>query len=54
MNASPLICARPKTPGFAQIVIGHMPIMLRSSKCVLAGKSPKEVAEKGECPIDPG
>ena len=34
--------------------IGRIPIMLRSSKCVLAGKSPKELAQLNECPIDPG
>jgi DNA-directed RNA polymerase III subunit RPC2 len=36
------------------IEIGKMPIMLRSSKCVLAGKSPQEMAVLGECPLDPG
>jgi DNA-directed RNA polymerase III subunit RPC2 len=35
-------------------VIGRMPIMLRSNRCVLTGKSPPELAQKGECPIDPG
>eukprot|EP00035_Acanthoeca_spectabilis_P004176 m.99830 g.99830 ORF g.99830 m.99830 type:complete len:1167 (-) comp12472_c0_seq1:7267-10767(-) len=34
--------------------IGFMPIMLRSCKCVLAGKTDAELAELGECPIDPG
>ena len=34
--------------------IGRMPIMLRSSKCVLTDKSPKELAQLNECPIDPG
>lgn len=34
--------------------IGKMPIMLKSSQCVLAGKSPEELAKLGECPIDPG
>ncbi|KAI8902568.1 hypothetical protein BC833DRAFT_573330 [Globomyces pollinis-pini] len=36
------------------IEIGKMPIMLRSSKCVLNGLSPDEIATKGECPLDPG
>jgi DNA-directed RNA polymerase III subunit RPC2 len=31
-----------------------MPIMLRSSNCVLTGKSASELATLGECPIDPG
>ncbi|XP_048258371.1 DNA-directed RNA polymerase III subunit RPC2-like [Haliotis cracherodii] len=34
--------------------IGRMPIMLRSSKCVLNGKSPAEMAKLNECPMDPG
>jgi DNA-directed RNA polymerase III subunit RPC2 len=36
------------------IEIGKMPIMLKSSKCVLAGKYPDEIAGLGECPLDPG
>ena len=31
-----------------------MPIMLRSSNCVLAGKSHAELARLDECPHDPG
>lgn len=34
--------------------IGRMPIMLRSSNCVLAGKSEPEQAKLNECPLDPG
>uniref|UniRef100_A0A0L8H2E6 DNA-directed RNA polymerase subunit beta n=1 Tax=Octopus bimaculoides TaxID=37653 RepID=A0A0L8H2E6_OCTBM len=34
--------------------IGRMPIMLRSSNCVLTGKSPSELAKLKECPMDPG
>ncbi|XP_050391784.2 DNA-directed RNA polymerase III subunit RPC2, partial [Patella vulgata] len=34
--------------------IGRMPIMLRSSNCVLSGKSPAEMAKLNECPMDPG
>jgi DNA-directed RNA polymerase III subunit RPC2 len=34
--------------------IGRMPIMLRSCKCVLTGKSPAEMAKLNECPLDPG
>ena len=34
--------------------IGRMPIMLRSSNCVLAGKSEAELASLNECPHDPG
>lgn len=34
--------------------IGRMPVMLRSSNCVLSGKTPSEMAKLNECPIDPG
>jgi DNA-directed RNA polymerase III subunit RPC2 len=34
--------------------IGRMPIMLRSSNCILTGKSHAELAKLGECPLDPG
>uniref|UniRef100_A0AAQ4QE87 DNA-directed RNA polymerase subunit beta n=1 Tax=Gasterosteus aculeatus aculeatus TaxID=481459 RepID=A0AAQ4QE87_GASAC len=34
--------------------IGRMPIMLRSSNCVLTGKTPMEVSKLNECPLDPG
>lgn len=38
------------------VPIGRLPIMLRSSLCVLSGqKSMMELATKyGECPLDPG
>ena len=32
----------------------RMPIMLRSSNCVLTGKTPMEVSKLNECPLDPG
>lgn len=32
----------------------RMPIMLRSSKCVLYNKSPAQLAGLNECPLDPG
>lgn len=31
-----------------------MPIMLRSSNCVLSNKSHGELAKLNECPYDPG
>ncbi|KRY30380.1 DNA-directed RNA polymerase III subunit RPC2 [Trichinella spiralis] len=34
--------------------IGRMPIMLRSSRCVLKGKNEKELIKMNECPLDPG
>lgn len=36
------------------IPIGKMPVMLRSSKCILTGKSEVEMALLNECPLDPG
>jgi DNA-directed RNA polymerase III subunit RPC2 len=36
------------------IRIGRMPIMLRSNRCVLQGKTEREYATLNECPIDPG
>lgn len=34
--------------------IGRIPIMLRSNKCVLTGKSEALLAKMKECPLDPG
>lgn len=36
------------------LLIGRMPIMLRSANCVLTGKSEYELAKMNECPRDPG
>ncbi|OAD47023.1 DNA-directed RNA polymerase III subunit RPC2 [Eufriesea mexicana] len=36
------------------LLIGRMPIMLRSSNCILTGKSHFELAKMNECPHDPG
>lgn len=36
------------------VPIGRMPIMLRSGKCFLSGKSEEELMLLGECPVDPG
>ena len=36
------------------VTIGRLPIMLRSAKCVLAGKSEADMARLNECPLDPG
>ncbi|QIX02291.1 hypothetical protein AMS68_007808 [Peltaster fructicola] len=36
------------------VLIGRMPVMLRSSKCVLNGKSDADMALLNECSIDPG
>ncbi|KAI9686121.1 MAG: DNA-directed RNA polymerase III core subunit ret1 [Bogoriella megaspora] len=36
------------------VCIGRMPIMLRSSRCVLSGRPIKDMGVLGECAIDPG
>ena len=36
------------------VCIARMPVMLRSSHCVLAGKNELELAKLDECPYDPG
>ena len=36
------------------VIIGRMPIMLRSGKCLLRDKSEAELAAMKECPHDPG
>ena len=38
----------------SSVNIGKIPIMLKSSKCILRGKSESELAEYLECPHDPG
>lgn len=36
------------------VIIGRMPVMLRSRCCILYGKDETELAKLGECPLDPG
>lgn len=36
------------------VLIGRMPIMLKSSKCRLAGKNDRQMADMNECALDPG
>lgn len=36
------------------VQIGRLPIMLRSNKCVLKGKTPEQYADMGECYLDIG
>jgi DNA-directed RNA polymerase III subunit RPC2 len=38
----------------ADAIIGRLPIMLRSSKCVLTGRTDAQLARMKECPLDPG
>jgi DNA-directed RNA polymerase III subunit RPC2 len=37
-----------------KVMIGRMPIMLRSQKCILKNKTERQLAELKECPHDPG
>jgi DNA-directed RNA polymerase III subunit RPC2 len=37
-----------------QVMIGRMPIMLRSKKCMLTNKTERQLAAMKECPHDPG
>lgn len=36
------------------VAIGRIPVMLRSSKCVLSNKTAAEMSVLNECPLDPG
>lgn len=38
----------------ANVAIGNIPIMLKSERCVLRGKTPRQLAMFGEDPKDPG
>ncbi|KAI9836194.1 MAG: DNA-directed RNA polymerase III subunit [Sarea resinae] len=38
----------------SNIPIGRLPVMLRSSKCILNNRSEREMAVLNECPLDPG
>ena len=46
--------SRGKQPVRNSVVIGRLPVMLRSSKCVLTNKREKDMAMLHECPLDPG
>jgi DNA-directed RNA polymerase III subunit RPC2 len=37
-----------------KVTIGRMPIMLRSEKCMLRGKTERRLAAMKECPYDSG
>ncbi|OBZ74954.1 DNA-directed RNA polymerase III subunit RPC2 [Grifola frondosa] len=38
----------------ANVNIGRLPVMLRSNKCVLTGRTEAQLARMTECPLDPG
>jgi DNA-directed RNA polymerase II subunit RPB2 len=44
----------PVSTTHTRVVIGRIPIMLKSKKCSLSGLTPEEIVEKGECARDPG
>lgn len=48
------IVVRKGKNGQGAILIGRMPLMLRSDRCLLKGKSEEELAVLKECPLDPG
>lgn len=56
--AAPIIVTIQYTRGKSivqrNVNIGRLPIMLRSSKCVLTGQSEAQLARMIECPLDPG
>lgn len=37
-----------------KIFIGKIPIMLRSTYCLLSGLTDRDLTELNECPLDPG
>ncbi|KAL6629677.1 hypothetical protein ACP70R_029442 [Stipagrostis hirtigluma subsp. patula] len=45
---------RPGRNTMKNVLIGYMPLMLRSSACILHEKDEAELARLGECPLDPG
>ena len=49
-----LVVRRGRRPGEGALLIGRLPIMLRSDRCVLRGKTDDELAALRECPLDPG
>ena len=40
--------------GTGALLIGRLPIMLRSDRCILRGRTEAELARLRECPLDPG
>lgn len=44
----------PESEEHGKVYIGKIPIMLRSSFCVLKGQTDRDLCELNECPLDPG
>ncbi len=47
-------CGQRDEHKFSRVVIGQLPIMLRSSCCILNGLGDKNIVDLGECPYDQG
>ena len=43
-----------RVQNFEKAYVGKIPVMLRSSYCMLANMSDRDLAELNECPLDPG
>ena len=44
----------PQEQQFPKVFIGKIPIMLRSTYCLLNGLTDRDLTELNECPLDPG
>uniref|UniRef100_A0A9J2PUR1 DNA-directed RNA polymerase subunit beta n=1 Tax=Ascaris lumbricoides TaxID=6252 RepID=A0A9J2PUR1_ASCLU len=44
----------PKESKYEKVFVGKIPIMLRSSYCMLSNMSDRDLTELNECPLDPG
>uniref|UniRef100_A0A914VVN6 DNA-directed RNA polymerase subunit beta n=1 Tax=Plectus sambesii TaxID=2011161 RepID=A0A914VVN6_9BILA len=44
----------PKETKYEKVFVGKIPIMLRSSYCMLSNMSDRDLTELNECPLDPG
>lgn len=52
LEMMPVVRGKEQEP--VEVYIGEMPVMLKSMKCALYGKSEDELIEAGEDPLDPG
>ena len=44
----------PEKTQHSKTFIGKIPIMLRSTYCILSGLTDRDLTELNECPLDPG
>ena len=52
LEMMPVVRGKVQEP--VEVYVGEMPVMLKSKKCVLYGKSEEELVEAGEDQLDPG